>query len=84
MRRQQPALPQSHRRAYCIYSWRPALSSQARLRHRVSLRNLHLIYRRLAAIEEAHAEYWNNYTEAAGRRVPELRPSWLRLGLAGA
>jgi VIT1/CCC1 family predicted Fe2+/Mn2+ transporter len=42
------------------------------------------VYRRLAAIEEAHAEYWRNHIEAIDPRVPNLRPgvrtralSWL-------
>ena len=40
------------------------------------------VYRRLAAIEEAHAEYWKNHIEAAGRRVPPLRPGFRTRALA--
>ena len=34
------------------------------------------VYRRLAAIEEAHAEYWKNHIEAIDHRVPNLRPGF--------
>jgi VIT1/CCC1 family predicted Fe2+/Mn2+ transporter len=34
------------------------------------------VYRRLAAIEEAHAEYWKNHIAAIDHRVPKLRPGF--------
>jgi vacuolar iron transporter family protein len=34
------------------------------------------IYQRLAAIEEAHAEYWENHIAAIDQRVPKLRPGF--------
>jgi VIT1/CCC1 family predicted Fe2+/Mn2+ transporter len=34
------------------------------------------VYRRLAAIEEAHAEYWKNHIEAIDQKVPHLRPGF--------
>jgi vacuolar iron transporter family protein len=34
------------------------------------------VYRRLAAIEEAHAEYWKNHIEAIDHRAPNLRPGF--------
>src|SRR6202022_3344349 len=34
------------------------------------------VYRRLAAIEEAHAEYWRNHIAAIDQRVPKLRPGF--------
>src|ERR1700757_3249280 len=40
------------------------------------------IYRRLGAIEEAHAEYWKSHLEAIDRRVPKLRPGFRTLALA--
>ena len=44
------------------------------------------VYRRLAAIEEAHAEYWKNHIAAIDQRVPKLRPGFRTraLGLARA
>ncbi|MDE2184961.1 MAG: demethoxyubiquinone hydroxylase family protein [Alphaproteobacteria bacterium] len=32
------------------------------------------VYRKLAAVEEAHAEFWSKQLEKIGRRVPSLRP----------
>ena len=40
------------------------------------------VYRRLAAIEEAHAEYWRNHIAAIDQRVPELRPGFRTRALA--
>jgi VIT1/CCC1 family predicted Fe2+/Mn2+ transporter len=40
------------------------------------------VYRRLAAIEEVHAEYWKSHIEAIGRRVPKLRPGFRTRALA--
>jgi vacuolar iron transporter family protein len=34
------------------------------------------VYHRLAAIEEAHAEYWRNHIAAIDQRVPKLRPGF--------
>jgi len=34
------------------------------------------IYRRLAAVEESHAEFWRKQLEHAGAPRPELRPGW--------
>src|ERR1700739_4039405 len=40
------------------------------------------VYRRLAAIEEAHAEYWRNHLEAIDHQVPKLRPGFRTHALA--
>jgi VIT1/CCC1 family predicted Fe2+/Mn2+ transporter len=40
------------------------------------------VYRRLAAIEEAHAEYWRNHIAAIDQRVPKLRPGFRSRALA--
>src|SRR5215470_3047059 len=40
------------------------------------------VYRRLAAIEEAHAEYWQSYIAAIDHRVPKLRPGFRSRSLA--
>src|SRR6516225_2982219 len=40
------------------------------------------VYRRLAAIEEAHAEYWKNHIAAIDHRVPKLRPGFRTRALA--
>src|SRR6201987_6137582 len=40
------------------------------------------VYRRLAAIEEAHAEYWRNHIEAIDHNVPNLRPGFRTRALA--
>jgi VIT1/CCC1 family predicted Fe2+/Mn2+ transporter len=40
------------------------------------------VYRRLAAIEEAHAEYWRNHIAAIDQRVPQLRPGFRARALA--
>src|SRR5436190_6987436 len=40
------------------------------------------VYQRLAAIEEAHAEYWKNHIEAIDHRVPQLRPGFRTRALA--
>jgi VIT1/CCC1 family predicted Fe2+/Mn2+ transporter len=34
------------------------------------------VYARLAAVEEAHAEYWKKQLTNAGARVPQLRPNF--------
>jgi vacuolar iron transporter family protein len=34
------------------------------------------VYGRLAAVEEAHAEFWKRRIEAIGRKVPQLRPGF--------
>jgi VIT1/CCC1 family predicted Fe2+/Mn2+ transporter len=34
------------------------------------------VYRRLAAIEERHARFWEQQLRAAGQPVPSRRPSW--------
>lgn len=34
------------------------------------------VYDRLAAVEEAHAEFWRSRLEAIGRKVPRLRPGY--------
>src|SRR4029077_5783839 len=41
------------------------------------------VYRRLAAIEEAHAEYWKNHIAAIDQRVPKLRPGFRARALGG-
>jgi VIT1/CCC1 family predicted Fe2+/Mn2+ transporter len=43
---------------------------------------LALVYQRLAAIEEAHAEYWRNHIAAIDHRVPKLRPGFRTRALA--
>jgi vacuolar iron transporter family protein len=40
------------------------------------------VYQRLAAIEEAHAEYWKSHIEAIDHRVPKLRPGLRARALA--
>jgi vacuolar iron transporter family protein len=40
------------------------------------------VYQRLAAIEEAHAEYWKNHISAIDQRVPKLRPGFRTRALA--
>jgi VIT1/CCC1 family predicted Fe2+/Mn2+ transporter len=40
------------------------------------------IYGRLAAVEEAHAEFWKRRIEALGRRVPQLYPGLRTRALA--
>jgi len=34
------------------------------------------VYQRLAAIEEAHGEYWKNHIEAIDHKVPNLQPGF--------
>jgi VIT1/CCC1 family predicted Fe2+/Mn2+ transporter len=34
------------------------------------------VYRRLAAVEEAHAEFWRKRLDALGQRVPRLKPGF--------
>ena len=38
--------------------------------------NLAEVYRRLAAVEERHAEFWTSKITAAGGIVPLMRPDW--------
>jgi vacuolar iron transporter family protein len=40
------------------------------------------VYHRLAAIEEAHAEYWKEHIAAIDQRVPKLRPGFRARALA--
>jgi len=40
------------------------------------------VYGRLAAIEDAHAEYWRNHIAAIDERVPKLRPGFRTRALA--
>jgi len=40
------------------------------------------VYRRLAAIEEAHAEYWRSHIAAIDHHVPKLRPGFRTRALA--
>jgi vacuolar iron transporter family protein len=40
------------------------------------------VYQRLAAIEEAHAEYWRSHIAAIDQRVPKLRPGFRARALA--
>src|SRR6516225_8529029 len=40
------------------------------------------VYQRLAAIEEAHGEYWKNHIEAIDHQVPNLRPGFRTRALA--
>lgn len=40
------------------------------------------VYRRLGAVEEAHAEFWERKLQAIGRRVPSMRPSFRTRALA--
>jgi len=40
------------------------------------------VYQRLAAIEEAHGEYWKNHIEAIDHMVPKLRPGFRTRALA--
>jgi VIT1/CCC1 family predicted Fe2+/Mn2+ transporter len=34
------------------------------------------VYRRLAAVEERHAQFWEGQLKAAGQPIPERRPGW--------
>ena len=34
------------------------------------------VYRRLAAVEEAHAEFWHKQLDRIGVKVGHLRPGW--------
>ena len=34
------------------------------------------VYRRLAAVEDRHAGFWEERLRAAGAAVPERRPGW--------
>jgi vacuolar iron transporter family protein len=40
------------------------------------------VYRRLAAVEEAHAEFWRNQLARIGARAPARRPGWRTRSLA--
>lgn len=40
------------------------------------------VYRRLAAVEESHAEYWRKQLSKTGARVPHLRPGFRTRALA--
>jgi len=40
------------------------------------------VYRRLAAVEESHAEYWKKQLTKTGARVPHLKPGFRTRGLA--
>src|SRR5215470_20421588 len=40
------------------------------------------VYGRLAAVEEAHAEYWRDHIAAIDQRVPKLRPGFRTRALA--
>lgn len=40
------------------------------------------VYRRLAAVEESHAEYWKKQLTKTGARVPNLKPGFRTRGLA--
>ena len=40
------------------------------------------VYRRLAAVEESHAEYWKKQLTKAGARVPNLKPGFRTRALA--
>jgi vacuolar iron transporter family protein len=40
------------------------------------------VYHRLAAIEEAHAEYWRTHIAAIDQHVPQLRPGFRARALA--
>jgi len=40
------------------------------------------VYHRLAAVEEAHAEFWKRKIDAVGQRVPRVRPSLRTRALA--
>jgi VIT1/CCC1 family predicted Fe2+/Mn2+ transporter len=40
------------------------------------------VYRRLAAVEESHAEYWKKQLSRVGERIPTLKPSFRARGLA--
>ena len=44
--------------------------------------HLREIYRRLAAVEEAHAEYWRKQLAQTGTRARALRPGWRSRALA--
>ncbi len=41
------------------------------------------VYRRLAEVEERHIRFWETQLKAAGRPVPNLRPSWRSRVLSG-
>lgn len=38
--------------------------------------NLAEVYRRLAEVEERHADFWAEHLRAAGAEVPAARPGW--------
>ncbi|PCM46429.1 VIT1/CCC1 transporter family protein [Marinobacter sp. ANT_B65] len=40
------------------------------------------VYRRLAAVEESHAEYWKKQLTRLGARIPTLKPGFRARGLA--
>jgi demethoxyubiquinone hydroxylase (CLK1/Coq7/Cat5 family) len=40
------------------------------------------VYRRLAAVEEAHAEFWRKELRRRGERAPRLQPGWRTRALA--
>jgi VIT1/CCC1 family predicted Fe2+/Mn2+ transporter len=40
------------------------------------------VYRRLAAVEESHAEYWKKQLTRLGARIPALKPGFRARGLA--
>ncbi|HEX3537422.1 MAG TPA: VIT1/CCC1 transporter family protein [Stellaceae bacterium] len=40
------------------------------------------VYRRLAAVEEAHAEFWRRQLDRVGAKVPHPRPGWRSKALA--
>src|SRR5436190_24245312 len=40
------------------------------------------VYRRLAAVEEAHAEFWRRQLDRVGVKVPRPRPGWRSKALA--
>lgn len=44
--------------------------------------HLREVYRRLAAVEEAHAEFWRRQLDRLGVKVPRPRPGWRSKALA--
>ena len=62
-----------------LANWRDEIDSAALYTALADLEDddrLAEVYRRLAAAEERHAEFWEQRMRASGARVPERRPSW--------
>ena len=71
--------PESSGRKRYLVNWRDEIDSAALYRALAELESdprLVDVYRRLAAAEERHADFWEGKLRAAGARVPERRPGW--------